>query len=62
MITYHIFSDSVVINYNGKTVMVAKSDARYPKVIEAIERGKLQEAGLIADNTAALEIEDLLGL
>ena len=66
MITYHIFRDAIVIHTEyggcGKTITVSKSDERYQKVLDAINKNKLEEAGHLADNAACLEIEDLLGI
>ena len=41
MINYHVLNDSIVLNYNGKTVNIASDDSRYPDVINCIRKGEL---------------------
>jgi hypothetical protein len=50
-VNYHVLNDSVVLNYNGKTVLVAASDKRYEGVLDCIRNDKL------ADIPAIVEIE-----
>lgn len=58
-VSYHVLNSSIVLNFNGKTVMLAESDERFEKVIELIKTnqldkipkavdvvGKIQRAGL----------------
>lgn len=49
MVNYHILNDSVVLNYNGRTEVIAKSDSRYEKVIAAIRAGDLDSIPAIAE-------------
>ena len=48
---YHVLNDTIVLNYDGKTLTVASSDARYEAVLNLIREGKLDEI------PAAVEIE-----
>jgi hypothetical protein len=42
-VNYHVLNESVVLNYGGKTVTVAKGDNRYASVINAIREGKFDD-------------------
>lgn len=43
MVNYHVLNDSIVLNYGGKTTVVARGDNRYEAVLEAIKSEKLDE-------------------
>lgn len=48
---YHVLNESVVLNYNGKTKVIAKGDNRYEDVLQCIRDGRLE------DIPAVVEIE-----
>jgi hypothetical protein len=48
---YTILNDSMVLNYDGKTITISASDSRFSKVKDAIREGRL------ADIPALVEIE-----
>jgi len=50
MINYHILPDSIVLNFEGKTIPIAKGDGRYNSVIDAIKADKLESIPDIIDN------------
>jgi hypothetical protein len=41
MINYHVLNDSVVLNYDGKTKVIARGDDRYEAVLECIRNDDL---------------------
>lgn len=42
-INYHVLNDSVVLNYNGKTKVIASGDDRHEKVLTCIREGRLKD-------------------
>ena len=40
-VNYHVLNDSIVLNYGGKTKVLAKSDERYEKVLDCIREDNL---------------------
>lgn len=62
-VNYHVLNDSVVLNYDGKTFTVSRSDSRYAKVIEAIRSGQMDTIPEIVEieksfNVPGIEIRD----
>jgi hypothetical protein len=51
MVNFHVLNDSVVLNYAGRTEVIAKTDKRYEKVVQAIRENRLD------DIPALVEIE-----
>lgn len=43
MVNYHVLNDSIVLNYSGKTVVLANGDDRYSDVLECIRNDKLED-------------------
>ena len=54
-VNYHVLANSVVVNYNGETKVVAASDRRYAKILKAIKEGELEIIPSLMDLGAALE-------
>lgn len=48
-VNYHLMNGSVVINYEGKTVTVAKNDSRFEPVVQAIREDRLDEIPDLVD-------------
>jgi len=42
-INYNVLNDSIVLNYGGKTVVVASDDKRYEGVLSCIREERLQD-------------------
>lgn len=53
-LNYHILPNSVVINFDGRTLPIAKGDPRYDGVIKAIKEDKLDTIPDLVDNTKFL--------
>lgn len=49
-INYHVLMNSIVVNYEGKTISINKGDRRYLPIIEAIKDDKLGDIPEIVDN------------
>lgn len=49
VVNYHALNDSIVLNYNGKTVVVAKGDSRYEAVLQAIRDHALDDIPAIVE-------------
>lgn len=49
MVNYHVLNDSIVLNYNGKTQVVAKGDGRYDAVLECIKGGDLDSIPAVVE-------------
>lgn len=41
MLNYHVLNDSIVLNYNGKSLIIASDDGRYGDVLTCIRNGTL---------------------
>lgn len=54
-VNYVILSNSLVVNFEGKTFNIASSDGRYHKILEAIKAGKLDLIPDLTDTTIALK-------
>lgn len=54
-VNYHILKESVVVSYDGKSVVVAKSDKRYEKVIACIKEERLEDIPMAVDLTKQFE-------
>ncbi len=48
-INYHILENSIILNYEGKTTNIHKSDGRYREVIECIKEDRLEDIPEIVD-------------
>jgi hypothetical protein len=53
-VSYVILSNSLVVNFDGKTYNIASSDGRYLKILEAIKANKLDLIPDLTDTTLAL--------
>ena len=60
MLTYHVFSASIVIGYKNRTITVPKEDPRFDKILDLINRDKLDEIPVIADRENINKIKALL--
>lgn len=49
MVNYHVLNDSIVLNYNRKTVVVASDDKRYTAVLACIKGGNLDDIPSIVE-------------
>lgn len=49
MVNYHVLNDSIVLNYNRKTVVVASDDKRYAAVLACIKGGNLDDIPSIVE-------------
>lgn len=56
MVNYHVLNDSVVLNYNGTTKVIAKGDSRFEAVLQCIRESKTDPEKL-NDIPAVVEIE-----
>jgi len=56
---YHILNDSIVLNYDGKTISISHGDERYKKVIECIKTDKLDDIPTIVDYEKYFEEQGL---
>lgn len=54
-VNFMILNDSVVLNFEGKHMVLSSSDTRYAKVIELIRENKLDEIPLAVDIAAAFK-------
>jgi hypothetical protein len=60
---YHILNDSMILNFDGKTMTIARTDARFDKVLDCIREDRLDDIKAIVDVAAAfngggLELRD----
>jgi hypothetical protein len=42
-VNYHVLNNSIVVNFDGKTISVNKGDGRYKDVLACIKEGRLQD-------------------
>lgn len=54
MLAYHVLKNSVVLNYDGKTEVVADEDSRFEKILECIRENRLDEIPAIVDLVATI--------
>lgn len=52
-VNYHVTQNSVTLNFEGKTMSIARGDNRFSKIILAIKEGRMDEIPEIADVSAA---------
>jgi hypothetical protein len=52
-VNYHVTQNSVTVNFDGKTLAIARGDARFPKVISAIKSGDLDLIPELVDVAAS---------
>lgn len=52
-VNYHITQNNIMVNYEGKTLTIARGDQRFSKVIAAIKEGRLDEVPEIVDISQA---------
>ena len=50
-VNYHILSNSVVLNFEGRTIPINKGDGRYSDVIQAIKENRLDDIPDLVDVT-----------
>lgn len=48
-VNYHVLNNSIVVNFNGKTISVNKADGRYKEVLACIKEGRLQDIPTVID-------------
>lgn len=48
-INYHVLNNSIVVNFDGKTISVNKADGRYKDVLACIKEGRLQDIPTVID-------------
>ena len=48
---YHLLNGSVVLNYEGKTEVIAKDDPRYLMIVTCIREGNLEDIKAIVEST-----------
>lgn len=56
-VNYHITQNSLTLNFDGKTVAIARGDSRFSKVILAIKEGRMQDIPDLADVSAKFSKE-----
>jgi len=59
MSNYMVFSESLVVNFDGHTETIAKSDSRFKKVIQAIREEREDDIPSIVSGNLSLEVEGL---
>lgn len=65
VVNYHILTNSMVLNFDGKTVAIHNSDARYAPILQAIKDDRLVDIPDLVDiskayNKNGLELKDNL--
>lgn len=55
MVNYHVLNESVVLNYNGKTVVISNGDKRFQAVIDCIKTGDLNDIPCIVEIEKSFE-------
>jgi hypothetical protein len=63
VVNYHVLSDSIVLNYSGKTLSVARGDKRFDSVLDAIRNSDLDVIPSLVDTiqklaNSGLEVKD----
>lgn len=58
-VNYHITQNSVIVNFEGKTLAIARGDDRFPRVILAIKENRLAEIPVIVDIAAQFSKDGL---
>ena len=53
-VSYHLLDNSVIINHSHKTTTISRGDVRYPKIIDAIRAGTLEEIPSLLDTDTVL--------
>jgi hypothetical protein len=48
-VNYHVLNDSVILNYDAKTQVIASTDSRYAQVIQAIKEKRLEDIPAIVE-------------
>lgn len=59
-LTYHVFSASIVIGFENRTITIPKGDPRYDKVLELIKSNRLDLIPSAADKEDINKIKALL--
>lgn len=54
-VNYHVLNSSIVLNFNGKTLMLAETDSRFQKVLELISAGRIDEIPAVVDIVSNLK-------
>lgn len=57
---YFLSMDNLIVNVNGKTITINKTDKRYDRVLDAINEDRHDEVMSLADNETTEEIRNLL--
>lgn len=48
-VNYHVTQNSITLNFDGKTLAIARGDSRFPQIILAIKEGRMDEIPELAD-------------
>jgi len=51
-VNYHVTQNSITLNFDGKTLAIARGDSRFPAVILAIKEGRMDDIPELADVNA----------
>lgn len=55
MVNFHVLNNSLVLNYNGKTEVISRSDTRFQRVYEAIKEGRFDDIPALVEIEMHLE-------
>lgn len=55
MVNYHLLKNSIILNFNGKTFTINKSDTKFEDIIKAIKENKLELIPDIVDVEAKMK-------
>ena len=58
-VNYHITQNSVIVNFEGKTLAIARGDTRFPQILLAIKENRLAEIPTIVDIEAQFSRDGL---
>ena len=58
-VNYHITQNSVIVNFEGKTLAIARGDTRFPQILLAIKENRLAEIPTIVDIEAKFSRDGL---
>lgn len=54
-VNYHVLNNSIVVNFDGKTLAVNKADGRYKDVLACIKEGRLEDIPAAIDVSSYFE-------
>lgn len=58
-VNYHVTQNSITLNFDGKTMAIARGDERFPKVILAIKEDRMTDIPSLVDIAAGFERDGL---